>query len=140
MPLTTLIYIQRPEHRRPPADMEQWLEAHNIPFRSGILKPELYPTIMQNKPSPVYKTDRIVRQYSHQALGLPLYHCDSNPIEIIWGQEKGQVSHENSSFSLKSTIDLTEKGKEIWKKYHGDLNDKKERTGVCRFCSSWKRW
>ena len=38
------------------------------------------------------------------------------------------------------TIDLTEKGKEIRRKYLGDLDDKNARTRVCRFCSIWTCW
>jgi len=35
--------------------MKRWPEAHNIPFRPEMLKPEFYSTIKQSKPSPVNK-------------------------------------------------------------------------------------
>ncbi len=41
-------------------------------------------------------------------LRLPPYHCDLNPIELIWSQVKGTVARRNRDFSLKSTAKLTD--------------------------------
>ena len=55
-------------------------------------------------------------------------------------QNPGKVNAELKAKESGKTIDLTEKGKEIRKKYLGDLNDRQVRSGVCQYCSSWTCW
>ena len=39
---------------------------------------------------------------------LPPYHCELNPIELIWSQIKGYVVRQNNVFKLKSVVNLDE--------------------------------
>ena len=86
--------------------MQEWLRENKIPFDSSLLKPQLYDIIQLHKPPPIYKIDQLIRTHGHEILRLPPYHCDLNPIELIWGDVKGIVGRENSSFKLKDVEKL----------------------------------
>lgn len=47
----------------------------------------------------------------HEVLRLPPYHCQLNPIELIWAQVKDDVQKKNSNSSQKLPVikELTEK-------------------------------
>jgi hypothetical protein len=47
-----------------------------------------------------YELDEITVERGHQIIRLPLYHCQYNPIELIWAKVKGEVADQNSSFRL----------------------------------------
>jgi len=36
----------------------------------------------------------------HEVIRLPPYHCQYNPIELIWAQVKGEVVTKNSTFKI----------------------------------------
>lgn len=72
-------------------------------------KPEVYQVVKKNKPPPVYTIDAIIAERGHHVLRLPPYHCDLNPIEMIWGQVKNKVASINNTFTLKSTLAFAEK-------------------------------
>jgi len=36
----------------------------------------------------------------HEVVRLPPYHCQYNPIELIWAQVKGDVAKKNVSFKI----------------------------------------
>ena len=80
--------------------MTAWLEKHNIPFNKDLLKPELYRIILQNKPEKKRIVDEMILSHGHLILRLPPYHCDLNPIELLWGIIKNDIGQRNSSFKL----------------------------------------
>ncbi|KAJ8911297.1 hypothetical protein NQ315_003288 [Exocentrus adspersus] len=41
-------------------------------------------------------------------LRLPPYHCELNPIELVWAQVKGDVARNNTSFKLSDVKILLE--------------------------------
>lgn len=43
----------------------------------------------------------------HEVLRLPPYHCQYNPIELIWVQVKNQVAKNNSTFEMVDIERLT---------------------------------
>ena len=81
-------------------EMTAWLEKHNIPFNKDLLKPELYRIILQNKPEKKRIVDEMILSHGHLILRLPPYHCDLNPIELLWGIIKNDIGQRNSSFKL----------------------------------------
>ena len=89
-------------------DIIEWLEITGIPFDKNMLKPELYLIVKQHKPPPNYRIDCLIMENGHRVLRLPPYHCDLNPIELIWSQVKCTVAQRNKDFSLRSTLALTE--------------------------------
>ena len=91
-------------------DMQDWLKSRNIPFEEAMLKPKLYEIIKENKPVPVYKADRMIKDAGHDTLRLPPYHCNLNPIELIWGDLKGTIAIQNASFKLEDVRTLIHDG------------------------------
>jgi transposase len=47
-----------------------------------------------------YRIDLLVANTGREVLRLPPYHCQLNPIELIWAQVKGYVAANNKSFKL----------------------------------------
>ena len=89
--------------------MQKWLQSQNIPFDARSKKPELYEIIKLKKPDPIYKTDEFLRNKGHDVLRLPPYHCEFNPIEMVWGDLKGYVGRENSTFKTNDVKSIIQK-------------------------------
>ncbi|VVC33633.1 Hypothetical protein CINCED_3A005862 [Cinara cedri] len=53
-----------------------------------------------------YKVDEIALQMEHEVIRLPLYHCQYNPIELIWAQVKGEITNKNNSFKITNVENL----------------------------------
>lgn len=43
-------------------------------------------------------------------LRLPPYHCELNPIELIWAQAKGHVARNNKTFKMAEIKELLSEG------------------------------
>ena len=90
-------------------DMIDWLQKNEISFPENCLKPQLYNIIKANKPPKQYVSDNLITAGGiHQILRLPPYHCDLNPIEMIWGITKNKVATNNTKFNLEETKKLTQ--------------------------------
>ena len=50
------------------------------------------------------------KKQGHDVLGLLLYHCEFNPIELIWGDIKGFVSRKNSTLKQNDVKELIHQG------------------------------
>jgi hypothetical protein len=88
--------------------MQKWLKDKKNPFDGKMKKTELYEIIKLKKPEPVYKTDEFLRGKGHDVLCLPSYHCEFNPIEMVWGGGggvKGYVGRENNTFKTNDVKD-----------------------------------
>jgi transposase len=44
----------------------------------------------------IYKLEQSTQQMGHEVVRLPPYHCQYNPIELIWAQFKGRVAEKNN--------------------------------------------
>ena len=100
--------FKTPNSSNKKTDLIEWLHKQNIPCDATMLKPELIALVKKHKLPTVYQSDCIIREHGHEVLRLPPYHCDLNPIELIWSQVKGTVARRNRDFSLKSTAKLTD--------------------------------
>ncbi|CAH0720741.1 unnamed protein product, partial [Brenthis ino] len=58
-------------------------------------RPQLLEIVNKNKPEPVYSVDAILTGLGHKILRLPPYHCDLNPIEMVWASMKRKVAEIN---------------------------------------------
>lgn len=89
-------------------DMQKWLDDHHIPYDKTSLKAELYEIIKLHKSRTLrYEIDEIAESRGHKGVRLPPYHCQFNPIELIWAQVKNEVAKENSGFKLSTVKDTT---------------------------------
>ena len=73
------------------------------PMEAGKRKAENYPA---------YHLEKIAYKYGHEIVRLPPYHCQLNPIELIWGIEKNYVASENKEHKLSEVEDLFRKKRE----------------------------
>lgn len=47
-----------------------------------------------------YCVDVLEKAADHDIVRLPPYHCEFNPIEVIWSQVKGYVAANTTTFTL----------------------------------------
>ena len=60
--------------------------------------------------------ETVAKEYGHEILRLPAYHCELNPIELAWAAEKNYVAGENKDMSLDSVVLVTVKSvKTMWR-------------------------
>jgi transposase len=112
-PYHSVILDKAPTSANRKADMQQWLTAHSIPWDPSLLKPELYELVKQAKPKFVkYKIDTMAEEAGHRVVRLPPYHCELNPIELIWANMKGWVARNNTTFKLPDVQELCHKAVE----------------------------
>lgn len=76
-------------------EIKLWLLKNNIDFDPTLRKPSLLSVVKRNKPRPIYAIDELLGEYGHTVVRLPPYHCDLNPIELIWARVKQKVASEN---------------------------------------------
>lgn len=93
------------------SDIILWLEQKNISFNSICLKVELLEEVKKHKHKfNKFVIDDMAEKEGHTILRLPPYHCNLNPIELVWGQVKGYVARNNKTYKLKDVKILLEKG------------------------------
>ncbi|KAJ4431137.1 hypothetical protein ANN_19732 [Periplaneta americana] len=78
---------------------ENWTVAMKIPTRHLPKSKDRFRT---------YEIDTVAIQHGHTVLRLPPYHCDFNPIELIWAQVKSDVAKHNTDFKISKTKELFE--------------------------------
>lgn len=72
-----------------------WLLENNIPFDESLRKPSLLMLVKKHKPEPVYYIDELLGEHGHTVVRLPPYHCDLNPIELVWAIVKKRIAQKN---------------------------------------------
>lgn len=84
-------------------EMQEWLASKNIEYSENMVRSELLTLIKSNKEKYVqYVTDELARKANKTVLRLPPYHCELNPIELIWAQIKNEVASNNVTFKLSN--------------------------------------
>ncbi|CAH1381942.1 unnamed protein product, partial [Tenebrio molitor] len=79
------ILNKSPTYNSKKADIQDWLKTNNIPYEEEMLKAELLQIAKGSCKEKEYVIDTILAQHGHKVLSLPPYHCQFNPIELIWG-------------------------------------------------------
>lgn len=114
------------------AEIQSWLSSKNIAFDKNLLKPQLLALVDSEKHK--YKghiIDEMAKSCNKTVLRLPPYHCELNPIELIWAQIKNYVACHNTTFKFadlkKLFCDaLNTINSEKWKKCIQHVRDKVE--------------
>ncbi|XP_026313722.1 uncharacterized protein LOC113225601 [Hyposmocoma kahamanoa] len=88
------------------AEIKLWLSENYITYHPTLRKPSLLVLERKYKPDPVYFIDELLADYDHTVVRLPPYHCDLNPIELIWSLAKRKVALQN--VGAKDIKQLTE--------------------------------
>ena len=91
--------------------IQEWLSEKNVSWSTDMIKIELLQKVSEVKHFfDKYRVEAIAEKYGHTVLRLPPYHCELNPIEMIWSQIKGYVARENRTFKLNDVKDLVIQG------------------------------
>ncbi|KAL4125798.1 hypothetical protein QTP88_010038 [Uroleucon formosanum] len=104
------------------ADIQKWLEKKSISYSPVETLCELREKVKMAIPrEKKYKLDSVALQMGHEVVRLPPYHCQYNPIELIWAQVKGEVAKKNSIFKMADVEVLVNNAldeitKEVWTK------------------------
>lgn len=78
-----------PNTRTKKADIQAWLTNKSIVYEPDMIKDELLDLVRGAAVAPKLIIDENG------------YHCELNPIELIWGQVKGEVPRNNKTFKMK---------------------------------------
>jgi transposase len=104
------------------ADIMEWLRSKNISFQSDMVKKELlYIASLHKSLYKKHVVDEMAAKRGILLLRLPPYHCQLNPIELIWAHVKGDVARKNTSYKLSDVKNLLHNAlasitSEDWKK------------------------
>lgn len=83
------------------SDIQEWLTKKNINFSSFETVAELRERVKLLLPTQKkYELDELALKMGHEVVRLPPYHCQYNPIEMIWAQVKRQVVTKNTTFKI----------------------------------------
>ena len=90
------------------ADIQAWLTSKGVPWLPNMIIKELLELVNGVKHLyEQFRVDTVAKLHGHTILRLPPYHCELNPIEMIWSQVKGYVAPENRSFKMAEVEKLT---------------------------------
>lgn len=114
------------------ADIQNWLAIKDIPYQQDMVKAELLQLVKDNREQDKYVVDELAKTAGRTVLRLPPYHCELNPIELIWAQIKGEVARKNVTFKfsdLKPLFDQAVRNvtSENWRKAFGHVLKEEER-------------
>ncbi|XP_072142807.1 uncharacterized protein [Dermacentor andersoni] len=88
-------------------DVQTWLTEKGIAFSQVNLRPELLELVNQHKRMfSAYCVDVVAKTAGHDVVRLPPYHCELNPMALIWSQLKGYVAANNTAFTLAAVEKL----------------------------------
>lgn len=78
------------------AELRDWLVKKGVQPCEDALKVELYKMTKKFSAAKKYRIDTIAEEAAHRVVRLPPYHCQYNPIELIWGQVKSYIAKRNT--------------------------------------------
>lgn len=88
-------------------DIIDWLRNKSLPYEDGMVKAELLKIARQHKSKfKKYVVDKMAERRNITVLRLPPYHCELNPIELIWAQMKSYVARKNTSYKIQAVREL----------------------------------
>ncbi|XP_059045044.1 uncharacterized protein LOC131840870 [Achroia grisella] len=92
--------------------IQEWLTSKNISFEATMVKATLIDIVRQHKQEHYdkYVVDEMAAQHGIIVLCLPPYHCELNPIELVWAQAKGYVARNNKTFKMTEVKKHFEEG------------------------------
>lgn len=93
-----------PNMRWKKQEIQEWLTKNGVYFGNNEVKAELMSRIPEHlrQAAKIYKIDKTAEEFGHTVLRLPPYHCDLNPIELVWAKVKNEVARVNSDYTLKT--------------------------------------
>ncbi|KAF2888302.1 hypothetical protein ILUMI_17871, partial [Ignelater luminosus] len=84
------------------SDIQDWLRSKQIKFDDCLLKVEPLAIVNEHKKNyNKYIFDEMAKSQNKIVLRLLPYHCELNPIELIWADMKNYVAEENTTFKFQ---------------------------------------
>lgn len=100
-PYHSVLVENVPKSNTKKSDVQKWLSEKGIDFSPTETLAELREKVKMAKPREKrYQLDELAYQMGHEVIRLPPYHCQYNPIELIWAQVKGEVATKNTTFKI----------------------------------------
>lgn len=87
-------------------DIQEWLFNKDLFFEENYTVRELLDVVEKNKPAVKFVIDEMAREAGIIVRRLPPYHCELNPIEMVWSQVKRYVASNNTTFKLAAVEKL----------------------------------
>lgn len=102
-------------------EMQNWILSKGLAYLPSMVKGQLFEIIKEYKEPRIYEADEILEKQGHKVLRLPPYHCDLNPIELIWSLLKRRIAEKNVGQEAGNIVNITEEAfstitREEWKK------------------------
>ncbi|XP_066596594.1 uncharacterized protein [Prorops nasuta] len=89
----------------------EWIEGKGIEIGADMVKAELLQIVQKEKHLyNNYVIDKLAKKYNKEILRLPSYHCELNPIEMVWSMVKQYVKSHNTTFKVQDVKKLLEEG------------------------------
>ncbi|KAF0745140.1 DDE 3 domain-containing protein [Aphis craccivora] len=93
--------VNYPKSNAIKSSVQQWLRKNGVDFSPLETLSELRERVKSLIPKEKkYELDEIALQMGHEVVRLPPYHCQYNPIELIWAQVKEEVAKNNTTFKF----------------------------------------
>ncbi|XP_040061690.1 uncharacterized protein LOC120836726 [Ixodes scapularis] len=81
-------------------EIQQWLSSKNLDWTATMKKKDLLSIVATVKDSYTkYEVDVMATDAGHTVLRLLPYHCELNPIELIWARVKQKYASKNITFN-----------------------------------------
>nr|XP_023022563.1 uncharacterized protein LOC111510841 [Leptinotarsa decemlineata] len=88
-------------------DIIDWLRNKSLLYEDGMVEAELLKIARQHKSKfKKYVVDKMAERRNITVLRFPPYHCELNPIELIWAQMKSYVARKNTSYKIQAVREL----------------------------------
>lgn len=78
------------------ADIKEWLIKKGNQPSDQLLKSQLLLLCKKYATGKKYYIDTIAKEAGHRVVRLPPYHCQYNPIELVWAQVKRYIAGKNN--------------------------------------------
>ncbi|KAF0731469.1 DDE 3 domain-containing protein [Aphis craccivora] len=114
-----------PKSNAKKADVQEWSTKKNIKFSP-------LETLAELKMRVKYELDQLALEMGHEVIRLPPYHCQYNPIELIWAQVKGQVTKNNKTSKMCDMERLTHEALDSCVRHAEELQDKDNEKEIMR--------
>jgi transposase len=86
------------------SEIADWLKKKNITVDTTETGAELLQRVQLLKTRNIYELDQIANERGHQVIRLPPYHCQYNPIELMWAKVKRECNRPRLLLSLRSKV------------------------------------
>nr|CAH7762225.1 unnamed protein product [Callosobruchus chinensis] len=88
-------------------EIQEWLSHKNIDFDGTVVKAELSQIVREHKNKyNLNIIDEMAKKLNKTVLRFPPYHCELNPMQIIWADVKQYVAAENKSFKFSDVKNI----------------------------------